>query len=81
MNSIEQRTIRQVGDSMEHDPAWGSLVIAPLDVVGVESLADGFATVRVRFKTLPLNQGKVGNELRRRLMTTLVGRGIRPYAG
>jgi hypothetical protein len=38
------------------------------------------ATVRVRQKTLPLNQGKVANELRRRIMTSFVGRGIRPFA-
>ena len=31
-------------------------------------------------KTRPLNQGKVANELRRRLMGTFVGRGIKPYA-
>src|SRR5437879_4706191 len=74
-------TIREVAAAMEHDPAWGSFVLAPLEIVGVESLADGFATVRVKFKTLPLNQGKVANELRRRLMVTFVGRGIRPYAG
>ena len=33
----------------------------------------------MKFKTLPLNQGKVANELRRRLMSTFVGRGIKPY--
>jgi hypothetical protein len=37
-------------------------------------------TVRVRFKVLPLHQGKVANELRKRLIGALVGRGIRPYA-
>jgi small-conductance mechanosensitive channel len=49
-------------------------------VTGIESLADGAATIRVRFKTLPLKQGKVANELRRRLMTTFVRNGIKPYA-
>jgi len=73
-------TMREVGASMERDAMWGPLVLAPLDIVGVESLTDGAATVRVKFKTQPLNQGKVGNELRRRLMTTFVGRGIKPFA-
>jgi small conductance mechanosensitive channel len=72
-------TIREVGQSMERDALWGALVLAPLDIIGVESLEGGAATVRVKFKTLPLNQGKVANELRRRLMSTFVGRGIRPY--
>src|SRR3989441_3755224 len=61
-------TIREVGASLERDTAWGSFVLAPLEVVGIESLADGFATVRVKVKTAPLNQGKVANELRRRLV-------------
>lgn len=73
-------TAREVGASMSDDPAWAGVLLAPLEVLGIESLADGAATLRVRFKTLPLNQGRVANELRRRLMTTFVGRGIRPYA-
>jgi len=73
-------TMREVGASMESDPKWSAVVQAPLEVTGVESLADGVATVRAKFKTLPLNQGKVANELRRRLMGAFVGRGIKPYA-
>src|SRR5213593_1326263 len=39
-------TVRQVGESMEKDTVWGPLVLSPLDVVGIESLGDGAATVR-----------------------------------
>jgi len=74
-------TIRELGAVMERDTAWGAVVLSPLEIVGVESLADGFATIRVKFKTIPLNQGKVANELRRRLLITFAGRGIRPYSG
>ena len=73
-------TLREVGASMQQDATWGLVVIAPLDVLGVESLADGAATVRMKFKTLPLNQGRVANELRRRVMAAFVKRGIKPYA-
>jgi small conductance mechanosensitive channel len=73
-------TIREVGGAMARDPVWGALVLGPLEILGVESLEGGAATIRVKFKTPPLNQGKVANELRRRLMATFVGRGIRPYA-
>jgi moderate conductance mechanosensitive channel len=72
-------TMREVGASIERDGVWGPLVLAPLDIIGVESLEGGVATVRVKFKTLPLNQGKVANELRRRLMTAFVARRIKPY--
>ncbi|HEX7140492.1 MAG TPA: mechanosensitive ion channel family protein [Vicinamibacterales bacterium] len=73
-------TAREVGASMSNDPAWSGVLLAPLEVPGIESLADGVATLRVRFKTLPLNQGRVANELRRRLMTAFVARGIKPFA-
>jgi moderate conductance mechanosensitive channel len=73
-------TMREVGAAMERDPAWAPMIQAPLEILGVESLADGAATIRVKFKTLPLTQGRVANELRRRLMGTFVGRGIKPYA-
>jgi small conductance mechanosensitive channel len=74
-------TVREVGGSMERDPAWGGLLMAPLEVLGVEAIDGGAATLRVRFKVLPLNQGKVANELRKRLVGALVARGIHPYAG
>ncbi len=74
-------TIREVGAAMQHDAVFGPLVTAPIEVLAVQSLGDGVAVLGVKFRTLPLAQGKVGNELRRRLMTTLVARGIRPYAG
>jgi small-conductance mechanosensitive channel len=73
-------TMREVGASMERDAMWGALLLAPLEVLGVESLNDGAATVRVKFKVQPLNQGRVANELRRRLMNAFVGRGIKPFA-
>jgi small conductance mechanosensitive channel len=73
-------TMREVGASMERDAVWGPLLMEPLDVVGVESLDGGAATIRVRVKVLPLHQGKVANELRKRLMSAFVGRGIHPYA-
>ena len=74
-------TIKEVGASMEGDAVWKPLLLAPIDIPGVESIADGFSVVRVRLKTQPLNQNAVGNELRRRLITTFVARGIQPYAG
>jgi small-conductance mechanosensitive channel len=73
-------TIREVGAGMKQDTTWGPLLLAAIEVLGVESLADGLATIRVRFKTAPLNRRQVANELRRRLLGAFVGRGIRPYA-
>jgi small conductance mechanosensitive channel len=73
-------TMREIGTAMERDPHWGVLLLGPLEIVGIESLDGGFATVRVKYKTQPLNQGKIANELRRRLMGAFVGRAIKPFA-
>ena len=74
-------TLDEIGVSMANDPEWRPLLLAPIEIPGVESIADGFSVIRVRLKTPPLNQNKVANELRRRIVTTFVARGIRPYAG
>jgi hypothetical protein len=73
--------VRNVGKSLETDPDWRPFLLGPLEAAGVDSLAGGVALIRVRFKTLPLNQGKVANEARQRLLGALVAAGIRPYAG
>jgi moderate conductance mechanosensitive channel len=73
--------IRNVGVSMESDKVFAPLVLAPLEILGIESLADGAATIRMKFRVHPLNQGKVANELRRRLLIDFVGLQIRPFSG
>ena len=75
-------TIREVGASMEQRPGVGA---AASWRRSRSSASNRWPTaprpIRVKFKTQPLNQGKVANELRRRLMGAFVGRGIRPYSG
>src|SRR5919201_1880436 len=66
-------TLREIGAAVERGSSWSPVILGPLDIIGVESLADGFAVVRVKFKTLPLQQSKVAYELRRRLMIAFVG--------
>jgi moderate conductance mechanosensitive channel len=73
------KVIGEAGRSMQEDRDWAPLLLSPIEIVGVESIADGFALVRAKFKTQPLNQGMVANELRRRLVTMLAARGITPY--
>ena len=70
---------RDVGAAIVKDPSWSPLVLAPLEIAGIESLADGAATLRVKFKTQPLSQGRVASELRRRLLAAFVHLGIKPY--
>ncbi len=73
-------TIREVGAAMQGDAAWAPLILQPIEVLGIESMTGARATIRSRIKTQPLDRGRVANELRRRLVTAFVGRGIKPYA-
>lgn len=72
-------TIQEVAAALQQDPEWGPLIAAPLEILGIESLAEGEATVRTKVRTLPFKHGTVGNELRRRLLAAFVRRRIRPY--
>jgi moderate conductance mechanosensitive channel len=71
---------REVGASIEKDAAWSPQLLSPLEVVGIESFTDAGPLLRVKFKTQPLNQGKVANEMRGRLMTAFADAGIKPFA-
>jgi small conductance mechanosensitive channel len=72
-------TIREVGTAMKAEAEWSGVLLEPIEIAGLESLVAG-ATVRAKFKVLPLSQGRVANELRRRLLSEFVRNGIRPYA-
>jgi small conductance mechanosensitive channel len=63
---------------LQRDPAFGLAVLAPLEVLGVDALAESGVTIRFRLKTQPLKQWEIGREWRRRVKKELDARGIRP---
>jgi small conductance mechanosensitive channel len=71
--------IQETGAAMKQDPRWAALVFGDIESPGIETMDASAATVRARYRTQPLNQGKVANELRRRLLVALGDKGIRPY--
>ena len=79
MDSV-MSAIREVGESLKRDAGWAPVVIGSIEILGIESIDNGTATVRSRYKALPLNQGRVANELRRRILAALVAQGVRPFA-
>lgn len=72
--------IRDVGASMQSDPQFGPLLFDPIEILGVDAMTDVLATVKAKFKTQPLNQGRVAYELRNRLMRAFAANGIKPYS-
>ena len=49
------------------DEKYKPLVLAPLEVLGVDSFGDSAVIIKVRFKTLPSQQWTVGREMNRRI--------------
>lgn len=68
--------MQAVGEELRQDPVLGSLMIEPIEVVGIENFADSAVTIRARIKTKPLEQWKVGREYRRRLKKAFDAQGI-----
>jgi len=72
--------LRKVGGELQQDPAYAERILAPLEVLGVDSFADSAVVIRIRIKTVPLQQWNVGRELRRRIKNTFDAQGIEiPY--
>lgn len=72
--------LQEVGDELYADPAWKPLLVEPVEVPGIENLADSSVTIRVMAKTLPLKQWDVARELRKRIKLRFDQEGIEiPY--
>jgi small-conductance mechanosensitive channel len=69
--------IKEVGATLEQDPALAPAILAPVEVFGVDNFTDVQMTVKFRIKTLPLKQWDVGREFRRRLVKRFHEEGIR----
>src|SRR5918994_742307 len=63
--------LRATGQELEQDPAYRLLILAPLEVWGVDAFLDTKVTIKIRIKTVPLKQWDVGRELRRRILRAL----------
>lgn len=68
--------LREVGARLQADPPVGSQILAPIEIMGVESIGTAQVTIRCRFRTQPLGQGDVARALRLRIVEDFQSRGI-----
>ncbi len=68
--------MRRVAEEMRQDPDWGSRILEPIEVFGVDDFADSAVVIKARLKTLPIEQWNVGREYRRRLKKAFDAEGI-----
>lgn len=68
--------MRQVGDALRADPAFGARILDPIEIAGVENWADSAVILRCRLKVRPLEQWNVRREFLRRLKLAFDERGV-----
>ena len=66
----------EVGNELQNDEAFGSKIIEPIEVFGVNEFGDSAVVIRARFKTKPIEQWNVGREYRKRLKKAFDAKGI-----
>ena len=68
--------LREIGDGMQADEEFGPLILEPLQVLGLDSFGASSVNIRVRLKTLPIQQWAVRREFQRRMKRVFDERGI-----
>ncbi len=59
--------VEQAAQELASDPAFSHTLLAPVEMMGVERLADRGVLIRARIKTLPAKQAAAGREWNRRV--------------
>ena len=68
--------LQEIGGAMQADDRYGPMILAPIEVFGVNAFGDWAVQLQLRIKTIPLKQWEVGRELRRRILKVFDERGI-----
>jgi small conductance mechanosensitive channel len=68
--------MKEVGESLQNDPAFAEMILEPLTVLGLDSFGDSSVNIKAFFKTIPLKQWDVAREYRKRLKKAFDQRGI-----
>jgi small conductance mechanosensitive channel len=64
---MAMRLIQETGDALEAEAEWKHMILEPIEVMGVDLLADFGAIIKARITTTPHERWRVGRELNRRL--------------
>ena len=70
------RVINEVGQEMQDDPEWGSIINDQIRVLRVDAFADSAINIRVLGETLPLRQWDVAGQFRQRVKRRFDEEGI-----
>jgi moderate conductance mechanosensitive channel len=73
--------MRNVGEQMQHEPPYQDAILEPIEVVGVDALADTGIKVKARIKTRPGQQWGVGREYLKRIKFAFDENGVEITSG
>ncbi len=59
--------VRGIADEIMKEEEFRNIILAPLEVMGVDKFADSAVIIKARFKTAPVKQWVVGREMNRRI--------------
>jgi len=68
--------VTQLGAELQNDAPYKDLILAPIEIIGVDSLGPDAAILQARFKTKPIQQWTVGREFNRRMKKRFTELGI-----
>jgi small-conductance mechanosensitive channel len=68
--------LKEAGTALRQDPEFAADILENLEIVGVDDVAASQLTVKIRLKTLPTRQWRIGYELRRRIKRSFDAHGI-----
>lgn len=72
--------LQEIAAQMMTEDAYRSAILAPLEVMGVDQLAESGVVLKARIKTAPMQQWRVGREMNGRIRKRFVEVGIElPY--
>ena len=61
------QVVREVVAEMQSEEKFGSSILEPVEILGVDSFGESEVVIKLRIKTLPIKQWDVGREFRRRI--------------
>lgn len=68
--------LKEVAGELQADPEFGSDILEPLEMLGVDQFADSAVIIKCRITTKPIKQWRIGREMNRRIKKAFDARGI-----
>jgi small conductance mechanosensitive channel len=70
------QVLKEISEEMRRSQEYGPLILEPLDALGVDQFGESAVIIKVRVKTMPAAQWRVGREMNRRIKKRFDAEGI-----